>query len=195
MPFPAIVWVVVTVAVGVAARVAVRAAINAAPKVIVQVAKKVPQAAAKVGKKKGSNTTVRNHVGNKQAKKPPRKKKKDPCKHKNDEKKRKYVVYKDKEYKSDGTYKGVYVGRTSGTAGEKTKDILARRERGHHRNVRNLESIFETNSYAAVRGSEQILIDKYSTIDQIRGLEKIMKRKKIIKIAPSRRVLVNYLRS
>lgn len=187
MPIPVIVWVVAKGVVVVGARVAARQvaktvakkAAEAAVKKVAkesaaQVAKKGAQVATKVSRKKGSpttgNTTGRTHLGQKNSTKPPKKKKKDPCKHKNDKKKKKYIVYKADEFDKAGNKMGTYVGRTSGNAGEHAKDILNRRLAGHHRNVKHLERIFETESYAAVRGAEQALMKKYSTVKQINGI-------------------------
>jgi hypothetical protein len=104
-------------------------------------------------------------------------KSKDPCKHPNDAKKKKYVVYKADELDKNGNKIGTYVGRTSGKPGESTASILARRQSGHHRNVGPLERIFETDSYAGVRGAEQLLRDKHSTVKQINPISPKNKRK------------------
>ncbi len=97
------------------------------------------------------------------------KKDRDPCKHPNDsKKKKKYVVYKADEYDRAGNKVGTYVGRTSGSPNQSTESILNRRASGHHRkNLGPLQAIFETNSYAAVRGAEQLFKEKYSTVKQI----------------------------
>jgi hypothetical protein len=106
---------------------------------------------------------------------------KDPCKHENDKKKRKYVVYKAIEYDEKGNPIGTYIGRTSGAPGESTDAILKRRLSGHHRNVKELKEVFETNSYAAMRGAEQLEIEKLRQsgkgVDQINGVGKNNKRK------------------
>ena len=111
-----------------------------------------------------------------------KKKRKDPCKHPNDSKKKKYVVYRADEFDANGKKIGTYVGRTSGEQGEDTMKILRRRQSSHHRNkngnsIGDLEGIFETDSYAGVRGAEQILRDKYSTTDQINPISPKNKRK------------------
>jgi hypothetical protein len=85
---------------------------------------------------------------------------KDPCKHKNDKKKRKYVVYEGMAHDKQGNPTGRYIGRTSGHPGESTKQILARRQQGHHRNIKDIQRVFETDRYAAVRGAEQVEIEK-----------------------------------
>lgn len=109
------------------------------------------------------------------------KKNKDPCKHPNDKNKRKYVVYKATEYDKQGNPIGTYIGRTSGAQGDATEDILKRRLAGHHRNVDRLDPVFETDKYAAVRGTEQLEIEKLRQsgkgVDQINGVGKKNKRK------------------
>jgi len=98
-----------------------------------------------------------------------KKKNKNPCDHPNDKKKkRKYVVYKADEFDAAGNKIGTYVGRTSGAPGESTNSILNRRRSGHHRKgLGALEQVFETDSYAGVRGAEHLYRDKYSTVEQI----------------------------
>lgn len=110
------------------------------------------------------------------------KKKKSPeeaCKHKNDSKKKKYIVYKADQFDKDGNKIGTYVGRTSGEPNESVRKILDRRQAGHAaaarkgigmagtRNLGQLQSIFETNSYAAVRGAEHLMKDQHGTVKQI----------------------------
>ncbi len=195
MPLPLIAWAVIEIGVAVAARVIVRQVAKTVVKEAVktgvkqvakegtkQVAKKVTQTAAKVVKKKGSptkgNTAPKPHKGKTKSTKPTKKKKKDPCKHERDKKKKKYVVYKADEFdKKSGKKIGVYVGRASGDADELTDNILKRRLARHHRNVKQLVAIFETESYAAVRGAEQVLIKKYSTVKQINGVGPNNKKK------------------
>lgn len=95
-------------------------------------------------------------------------KKRDPCEHDRDAKKRKYVVYKAEEFDEDGKLLGSYVGRTSGAPDESTKNILKRRRSGHHRKgLGDLAEVFETDSYAGARGAEQLLKDRYGTVKQI----------------------------
>ena len=79
-------------------------------------------------------------------------------------------MYKADEYDATGKKIGTYVGRTSGAPGENTQAILKRRQSGHHRNVGPLQVVFETDSYPAVRGAEQIYRDKYSTSTQINSI-------------------------
>ena len=86
-------------------------------------------------------------------------------------------MYKADEYDKAGNKIGTYVGRTSGAPGESTKTILKRRQTGHHRNVGPLEGVFETDSYPAVRGAEQVYRDKYSTAKQINPISPKNKRK------------------
>ena len=94
-------------------------------------------------------------------------KSKDPCKHPYDKKKKKkYVVYRTTEYDKNGKPIGTYVGRTSGKPDEAVTKILKRRQSGHHRNTGGLEMLFETDSYAAVRGAEQLYKNEYSTVKQ-----------------------------
>lgn len=107
-----------------------------------------------------------------------RKKKDNPCDHPNDKKKRKYVVYKADEFDEAGNKIGTYVGRTSGSPGENTQKILTRRKSGHHReNLGQLEAIFETESYAGVRGAEHLLRDKFSSVEQINPIGPRNRRK------------------
>lgn len=80
-------------------------------------------------------------------------KKKDPCKHPNDKKKKKYIIYIAMDLKNPGK---TYVGRTSGKPGDTTEAILGKRKAGHHRNLGPLRAVCETDSYAAVRGAEQL---------------------------------------
>lgn len=99
-------------------------------------------------------------------------KKRDPCKHPRDAKKKKYVIYQAEEFDKDGNLLGTYVGRTSGDPNESTKRILDRRRSSHHRSrggkrLGSLEPLWEVDSYAAVRGAEQIYKDKLSTVKQI----------------------------
>jgi hypothetical protein len=75
-------------------------------------------------------------------------KKADPCKHKNNRKKRKYVVYIAMDLKRPGK---IYVGRTQGPPGATVKEILNKRKSTHHRNLGPLQKVCETTSYAAVR--------------------------------------------
>ena len=171
MPFPliAVAVMVVRIAAPVVIRVVVREAVKQAPKVARKVAQ---QAAKKTGPKKGN--TPPNKYRDKTKKK---ENKKDPCKdYKKNRKKKKYVVYKADEYK-DGKKIGTYVGRTSGAPGESTRSILNRRQAGHHRDVKNIQPLFETDSYPAVRGAEQVYRDKYSTSDQINPISPKNKRK------------------
>jgi hypothetical protein len=89
------------------------------------------------------------------------------CKHKNDKKKQKYVVYVAQVYGADGKPSDPpkwYVGRTRGPAGASTNSILAKRFSGHHRRKKGkkrketigpLIAVCETDSYAAVRGAEE----------------------------------------
>lgn len=138
-------------------------------------AQKSLDASAKAAKKPGGKGPP-NTAGKHQAKK--RQRKKDPCSHPNDsKKKRAYVVYKANEYDKNGNKIGTYVGRTSGKPGEPVHKILARRLQGHHRHLGKLEPVFETDSYAAVRGAEQLHRDKSSTVQQINPISPKNKRK------------------
>ena len=110
----------------------------------------------------------------------PEKKKKSPeeaCKHKNDSKKKKYVVYKADEFDKNGNKIGTYVGRTSGAPNESVKNILKRRGSGHHRSVGQLDELFTTDSYAAVRGAEHLYREELSTVKQINPIGPKNKRK------------------
>jgi hypothetical protein len=106
--------------------------------------------------------------------------KKDPCKHPNNRKKRKYVVYISEDLDNPGK---IYVGRTRGPIGASTKDILAKRKSTHHRNLKDpLTPVCETTSYAAVRGAEQAHQRHYASqgtgTDQINPISPRNKRKK-----------------
>lgn len=106
--------------------------------------------------------------GRSDGKGPNDRKKRDPCKHERDAKKRKYVAYMADEFDEHGNLLGKYVGRTSGAPEEPTKDILKRRKSGHHRKgLGALTGLFETDSYAGIRGAEQVLKEKLSTVEQI----------------------------
>lgn len=104
-------------------------------------------------------------------------KKRDPCSHPNDKKGRKYIVYKADEFDAAGNKVGTYVGRTSGNPSESTRSILKRRVSGHHRSVVQLEPIFETSSYAAARGAEHLMRERYSTVEQINPISPKNERK------------------
>ncbi len=189
MPLPLIVGIAVRVGIAAAGKIiAKRAATAAAKKAAEAAAKKAAEEAAKkaaaqgLGRQAGTAATrdaakkaaeqslkksggkgPGNTVGKHKAKKG----KKDPCKHKRDKEKKKYVVYKADEFDKNGKKIGTYVGRTSGKPGERVADILKRRQAGHHRNVGPLQEVFTTDSYAAVRGAEHLARAKYSTVDQI----------------------------
>jgi len=129
------------------------------------------QAAAKHGKQAGGS-------GGAYGKGKQQKKSKDPCKHPRDAKKKKYVVYKADEFDANGNKIGTYVGRTSGAPDESTRSILKRRRSNHHRKgLGTLEELFETDSYAGVRGAEQILKDQHSTSKQTEPISDRNKRK------------------
>jgi hypothetical protein len=106
--------------------------------------------------------------------------KNDPCKHPNNRKKRKYVVYIAQDLDNPGK---IYVGRTRGPAGASTKDILAKRKSTHHRNLSDpLVAVCETTSYAAIRGAEQAHQQHYAKLgtgtDQINPISPRNPRKK-----------------
>jgi hypothetical protein len=99
---------------------------------------------------------------------------KDPCKHKNNRKKRKYVVYIAPVVAGNPPQPTgeMYVGRTQGLQSELTDTIVLRRMRGHHRRksakkrkklkkIGDLIGVCVTESYAAVRGAEQKHMDYY----------------------------------
>jgi len=121
-------------------------------------------------------------------------KKKNPCKHANDTKKKgyTYVVYM-AEAIPKTTPPKFYVGRTSGPPGMSVKTILNKRKAGHHRkDIGKLFKVCETTAYAAVRAAEQAHMDivhaenkilekppsKRAGKPQIRGLGPNHKRKK-----------------
>jgi hypothetical protein len=149
--------------------------------------KKAADAAADAKKVTVAKKAVDNGGGNIPAKK--KKTAKEACKHKNDSKKKKYVVYEADQFDKDGNKIGTYVGRTSGRPNELTKDILKRRQAGHAaaakkgigmsgtRHLGPLNAVFTTDSYAAVRGAEQLYRDKLSTVKQINPIGSKNKRK------------------
>jgi hypothetical protein len=140
-------------------------------------AKKTADAAASAKKATGAKKAVDNGGGNIPGKK--KKSPKEACKHKNDSKKKKYVVYKADQFDKDGNKIGTYVGRTSGEPNESTQKILDRRQSGHAAAAKKgigmsgtrilgpLQSVFVTDSYSAVRGAEHLMKDQHSTVKQI----------------------------
>lgn len=195
MPLPFVVAAVVKVGVGAAARVIARQAATAAAKKAAAAAarkaaeeatkkaaaeglkRQAAEAAAKAAARRAAQESLKkaapkaggkgrgNTAGKHEGKKG--RKKKDPCKHLNDKKKkdRKYVVYKVTDRNGN-----VYVGRSSGSANSSVRSILAKRSAGHHRpDVKGLalEEVFRTDRYAAVRGAEQIAKEKYGNAKQI----------------------------
>ncbi|RIY35306.1 type IV secretion protein Rhs [Capnocytophaga canis] len=68
----------------------------------------------------------------------------------------------------------IYTGRTSGDDNLSIRQILDKRQSGHHRNLGQLQEVFVTNSYEAVRGGEQYYIEemrkKGMATDQINGI-------------------------
>ena len=184
MPLPLIpiIVAVVRLAAPVVINIVVKQVIKQAPKVAKEVAKQAPKAAKEAvkaaPKKAASGPKKGNTPLNKYKDKAKNKKKKDPCEdYKKNRKKRKYVVYKADEYDKAGNKIGTYVGRTSGAPGESTKTILKRRQTGHHRNVKNIQPLFETDSYPAVRGAEEIYQKKIGTSEQINPVSPKNKRK------------------
>jgi RHS repeat-associated protein len=69
----------------------------------------------------------------------------------------KYVVYQAPDLDNPGK---IYTGRTSGSDDKSVTDLLKKRRSGHHRNIGDMVPVFETDSYEAVRGAEQIKKDK-----------------------------------
>ena len=107
-----------------------------------------------------------------------KKKNPNPCEHPNDKKKKKYVVYMADEFDGNNNKTGTYVGRTSGRADEGVESILRRRKSGHHRKgIGQLQELFTTDSYAGVRGAEQLFRDKIGTAKQINPISPKNKRK------------------
>lgn len=81
------------------------------------------------------------------------KRKRDPCKHRNNKKRRTYVVYESPDAEHAGK---TYVGRTNGPQSMSVRDILAKRRGTHHRKLAKiLKPVCVTTSYAACRGAEQ----------------------------------------
>lgn len=89
---------------------------------------------------------------------------------------RKYIVYQAPELDAMGNPTGrIYTGRTSGADEMSVEQILAKRKSGHHRkDIGSLTSIYETDSYKAVRGGEQHYIEEArksgKAVDQINGI-------------------------
>jgi hypothetical protein len=148
-----------------------KAAKEAAQKSAKEAAEKAAEKAAQSSAKKAN--VAGNRGGNNKGKgKDPKDKDKDPCKHENDKKNKKYVVYQAMEYDALGNPLGIYVGRTSGAPEEDPKAILKRRRQGHHRKgLDDLKEVFITDRYAAVRGAEQLKIEKLR--DSGKGVKQI----------------------
>jgi RHS repeat-associated protein len=68
----------------------------------------------------------------------------------------------------------IYTGRTSGADNLLVEQIMNKRKSGHHRNLGEMQSVFETENYKAVRGAEQHHIEnmrkKGMATDQINGI-------------------------
>jgi RHS repeat-associated protein len=83
---------------------------------------------------------------------------------------RKYVVYQAKE-KSTGK---TYTGRTSGSDDMSVREILNKRHANHHRDLEQLDPVYATDNYKAVRGGEQYNLDQAratgDAADQINGI-------------------------
>jgi RHS repeat-associated protein len=87
----------------------------------------------------------------------------------------KYIVYQAPELDSNGNLTGkIYTGRTSGSDNMTTKQILDKRKSTHHRNLGQLNKVYETDDYKAVRGAEDHYIKeqrkKGNAADQIDGI-------------------------
>lgn len=207
MPLPLVVGVAVRVGVAAAGKIiAKQAASAAAKKAAAAAAKKAAEDAAKkaaaqgLGRQAGTQATrdaakqaaqktlgsatkkpggkgPANTVGKHNAKKA-NKKNKDPCKHERDKQKKKYVVYRAQEFDKNGNLLGTYVGRTSGKPTESVRKILNRRKSGHHREgLGDLDDLFVTDSYAAVRGAEQRFKERLGSAKQIQPIGDRNKRK------------------
>ncbi|WP_080939708.1 RHS repeat-associated core domain-containing protein [Porphyromonas gulae] len=89
---------------------------------------------------------------------------------------RKYIVYQAPELDAMGKPTGrFYTGRTSGADEISVEQILTKRKSGHHRkDIGELISVYETDSYKAVRGGEQHYIEEArksgKAVDQINGI-------------------------
>jgi RHS repeat-associated protein len=89
---------------------------------------------------------------------------------------RKYVVYQAPVLDANGNPTDkVYTGRTSGSDDMSVEQILNRRKSNHHReDIGDLQSVYETDSYKAVRGGEQHYIEQArksnAAADQINGI-------------------------
>lgn len=99
--------------------------------------------------------------------------KNDPCRHENDKKGKKYLVYiapiLDKNKQPTGE---MYVGRTSGPGGDNPLDIANRRKASHHRkDIGALQVVCVTDSYAAVRGAEEKHQKDFETTNQSRSID------------------------
>lgn len=69
----------------------------------------------------------------------------------------KFIVYQAPDLDNPGK---IYTGRTRGADDKTTSQILAKRKSSHHRKLGDMVKVFETKSYDAVRGAEQIKKDK-----------------------------------
>jgi hypothetical protein len=124
----------------------------------------------------------------------------DPCKHKNNKKKRKYIIYEADILDSKGNKTGMkYVGRSQGKQGETAREIADRRKAGHHRSdIGPLKVVCETYSYAAVRGAEEKHQKHYEAQGKSRSKDvkignKKLKKTQINPISPKHKRRNDYL--
>lgn len=91
---------------------------------------------------------------------------------------KKYVTYTADDLDNPGKK---YTGRCSGTCDMTPQQILDRRKAGHHRNLGELELDQVTDSYSAIRGREQQVLESLReqglATDQINGVGPRNKKK------------------
>jgi RHS repeat-associated protein len=84
---------------------------------------------------------------------------------------KKYIVYQAEDLDNPGK---IYTGRTSGSDNMTREQILAKRKSNHHRNLGQMDAVFETDNYGAVRGGEHYHIEQTkkagNATDQIAGI-------------------------
>jgi RHS repeat-associated protein len=88
---------------------------------------------------------------------------------------KKYIVYQAPELDAKGNpTEKIYTGRTSGADNMTREQIFAKRKSNHHRNLGQMDAVFETDNYAAVRGGEHYHIEQTkkagNASDQIAGI-------------------------
>jgi RHS repeat-associated protein len=79
---------------------------------------------------------------------------------------KKYIVYQAEDLNNPGK---IYTGRTSGADNMTREQILAKRKSNHHKNLGEMDAVFETNNYGAVRGGEHYHIEQTKKAGQATG--------------------------